>query len=297
MRSWTSSSCSSRRRRSSTSPGPTSIGSRCCRGASTRRTATTSRAPREILDEDHYGLTDVKDRILELISVGIVKGDLAGSIILLVGPPGVGKTSVGRSIARALGRKFYRFSLGGMRDEAEIKGHRRTYIGAMPGKFIQAIKTCKTANPLIMLDEVDKIGASFRRRPRLGSVGGPGSGAEPGLPRPLPGRPLRPLEGAVRVHRQPARDHSPTTSGPDGGDPDLGLHPGGEARDRAPAPDPQAAEGARSERETRWSSRRRSCGRSSTAGPERRECAASRTTSRRSCASPPERSSRMGWTR
>jgi ATP-dependent Lon protease len=118
-----------------------------------------------ILDEDHYGLTDVKDRILELISVGIVKGDLAGSIMLLVGPPGVGKTSVGRSMARALGRKFYRFSLGGIRDEAEIKGHRRTYIGAMPGKFIQAIKTCKTANPLIMLDEVDKIGASFRGDP------------------------------------------------------------------------------------------------------------------------------------
>jgi ATP-dependent Lon protease len=118
-----------------------------------------------ILDEDHYGLTDVKDRILELISVGIVKGDLAGSIILLVGPPGVGKTSVGRSIARALDRQFYRFSLGGMRDEAEIKGHRRTYIGAMPGKFLQAIKTCKTANPLIMLDEVDKIGASFQGDP------------------------------------------------------------------------------------------------------------------------------------
>ena len=119
----------------------------------------------KILDEDHYGLADVKDRILELISVGIVKGDLAGSIMLLVGPPGVGKTSVGQSIARALGREFYRFSLGGMRDEAEIKGHRRTYIGAMPGKFIQAIKTCKTANPLIMLDEVDKIGASFQGDP------------------------------------------------------------------------------------------------------------------------------------
>jgi len=119
----------------------------------------------KILDEDHYGLEDVKDRILELISVGIVKGDLAGSIILLVGPPGVGKTSVGQSIARSLGRKFYRFSLGGMRDEAEIKGHRRTYIGALPGKFLQAIKTCKTANPLIMLDEVDKIGASFRGDP------------------------------------------------------------------------------------------------------------------------------------
>jgi ATP-dependent Lon protease len=119
----------------------------------------------QILDRDHYGLKDVKDRILELISVGIIKGNLSGSIILLVGPPGVGKTSVGQSIARSLGRKFYRFSLGGMRDEAEIKGHRRTYIGALPGKFLQAMKTCKTANPVIMLDEIDKVGASFRGDP------------------------------------------------------------------------------------------------------------------------------------
>jgi ATP-dependent Lon protease len=118
-----------------------------------------------ILNHDHFGLEDVKDRILELISVGIIKGSLSGSIILLIGPPGVGKTSIGQSIARSLGREYYRFSLGGMRDEAEIKGHRRTYIGALPGKFIQAIKTCKTANPLIMLDEVDKIGASFQGDP------------------------------------------------------------------------------------------------------------------------------------
>lgn len=120
---------------------------------------------RKILDADHYGLDEVKDRILELISVGSVRGNLSGSIILLSGPPGVGKTSVGQSIARSLGREFYRFSLGGMRDEAEIKGHRRTYIGAMPGKFVQAIKSCKSSNPLIMLDEIDKIGASFRGDP------------------------------------------------------------------------------------------------------------------------------------
>lgn len=119
----------------------------------------------KILDRDHYGLEDVKDRILELISVGVIKGDLSGTILLLQGPPGVGKTSIGRSVAQSLGREFYRFSLGGMRDEAEIKGHRRTYIGAMPGKFIQAIKTCKTANPVIMLDEIDKIGASFQGDP------------------------------------------------------------------------------------------------------------------------------------
>lgn len=118
-----------------------------------------------ILDRDHYGLEDVKNRILELISVGVIKGDLSGTILLLQGPPGVGKTSIGRSVAQSLGREFFRFSLGGMRDEAEIKGHRRTYIGAMPGKFIQAIKTCKTANPVIMLDEIDKIGASFQGDP------------------------------------------------------------------------------------------------------------------------------------
>ncbi len=120
---------------------------------------------REILDRDHYGLADVKDRILEFIAVGKLKGDISGSILCLVGPPGVGKTSVGKSIADALGRNFFRFSLGGMRDEAEIKGHRRTYIGALPGKFLQAMKTVNTSNPLIMLDEIDKIGASFQGDP------------------------------------------------------------------------------------------------------------------------------------
>lgn len=118
-----------------------------------------------VLNRDHYGLEDVKERILEFLSVGILKGSVSGSIICFAGPPGVGKTSVGQSIAASIGRKFYRFSLGGMRDEAEIKGHRRTYIGAMPGKFIQAMKLCKSSNPLIMLDEVDKIGASFQGDP------------------------------------------------------------------------------------------------------------------------------------
>ncbi len=120
---------------------------------------------RKILDRDHDSLEDVKDRIIEFLAVGALKGEVSGSILLLVGPPGVGKTSIGRSVAEALNRKFYRFSVGGMRDEAEIKGHRRTYIGALPGKVIQAIRDTEVANPVIMLDEIDKLGASYQGDP------------------------------------------------------------------------------------------------------------------------------------
>jgi ATP-dependent Lon protease len=118
-----------------------------------------------ILEEDHYGLKDVKARIVEYLAVRKLRKDTRGSIVCLVGPPGVGKTSVGRSIARSLGKQFFRFSVGGMRDEAEIKGHRRTYIGALPGKIIQGLKIVKAKDPVFMIDEIDKMGASYQGDP------------------------------------------------------------------------------------------------------------------------------------
>ncbi len=198
---------------------------------------------REVLDADHAGLEDVKDRITEYLAVrklrqdrGIEADPKSGAILTLIGPPGTGKTSIGESIARALGREFVRMSLGGVRDEAEIRGHRRTYIGALPGRLVRALRDAGTMNPVILLDEVDKVGADWRGDPSAALLEVLGPRAEPLLPRPLPRRRARPQPGDVHRHGQRRRHDPRPAARPHGGDPLRRVHLRGEARDRQGLP-------------------------------------------------------------
>ena len=200
-------------------------------------------AAREVLDADHAGLEDVKDRVTEYLAVrklrqdrGIEADPKSGAILTLIGPPGTGKTSIGESIARATGREFVRMSLGGVRDEAEIRGHRRTYIGALPGRLVRALRDAGTMNPVILLDEVDKVGADWRGDPSAALLEVLDPAQNHSLPRPLPRRRARPQPGDVPGHGQRRRHDPRPAAGPHGGDPLRRLHHRGEARDRQGLP-------------------------------------------------------------
>ena len=247
---------------------------------------------REVLDEDHYDIEQVKDRILEFLAVRQLKPDARGSILCFVGPPGVGKTSLGRSMARALGREFERISVGGVRDEAEIRGHRRTYIGALPGVIIRALRDAGVQQPAADDRRDRQDGRRLPRRPVERDARGARPRAEPHVPRPLPRPSVRPLERDVRVHGEHARHDSGTAARPDGGDPARRLHRGGEAPDRQALPGAAPDRAQRTEQEPDRVQRPRAAGDHRRLHARGRASASSSARSARSAARSPGRSRR-----
>ena len=255
---------------------------------------------REVLDADHAGLEDVKERITEYIAVRKLRAERgvaddakgAGAILTLIGPPGTGKTSIGESIARATGREFVRMSLGGVRDEAEIRGHRRTYIGALPGRLVRALRDAGTMNPVIMLDEVDKVGADWRGDP---------SAALLEVLDPAQNHSFRDhyldveldLSGVLFIATANVAETIPGAAArPDGGGRLRRLHDRGEGRDRPRLPVAPPARAKRAARRRGRGRRRGAAGRSSPSTPARRGCATWSASSARCCARPPPGSPR-----